>query len=155
ASDVQRWLADETVTAYREPITVRMGRWVKRHRLLVTSSATAVLVAIIGLTVVLAQQSRANRALAMKNAELAEKNEQLAEANRRMEARFALAQDAIKTFYTGVSDDFLLKEKGLTPLRKKLLASARTFYTRLEAELQGQNDRASRAALAKAYHAVA
>jgi tetratricopeptide (TPR) repeat protein len=49
----------------------------------------------------------------------------------------------------------MLREKNLTPLRKKLLASARTFYTRLEGELQGQNDRASRAALARTYRSIA
>jgi serine/threonine-protein kinase len=155
AGDVQRWLADESVSAYREPLTVRAARWVKRHRLLVTSSAAAMLVALAGLGVVLAQEARANRALTAKNEELATKNEELAAANRRVEARFALAEDAIKTYHTGVSEDFMLREKNLTPLRKKLLASARTFYTRLEGELQGQNDRASREALARAYRSIA
>lgn len=155
AGDVQRWLADEPVTAYREPITVRASRWVKRHRLLVTSGAAATLVALVGLGIVLTQEARANQALTAKNTELADKNAELAEANHRVEARFALAQDAIKTFHTGVSEDFMLKEKSLSPLRKKLLASARTFYTRLEGELQSQNDPASRAALAKAYLSLA
>jgi hypothetical protein len=31
AEDVERWLADEPVTAWREPWTVRTRRWVKRH----------------------------------------------------------------------------------------------------------------------------
>lgn len=155
AADVQRWLADEPVTAYREPVSVRAGRWVKRNRLLVTGGAAAALVALVGLGVVLAQEARANKVLTAKNAELAGKNAELAAANRRVEARFALAEDAIRTFHTGVSEDFMLKEKSLTPLRRKLLASARSFYTRLEGELQGRSDRASRTALARAYRAIA
>jgi len=43
ARDVQRWLADEPVTAYREPITVRLGRWARRHRILVVAAAVLLL----------------------------------------------------------------------------------------------------------------
>ncbi len=31
ASDVSSWLADESVTAFREPFTARVKRWVRRH----------------------------------------------------------------------------------------------------------------------------
>jgi tetratricopeptide (TPR) repeat protein/tRNA A-37 threonylcarbamoyl transferase component Bud32 len=43
AADVEHWLADEPVTAYREPWTARAGRWVKRHRTLVASVTAALL----------------------------------------------------------------------------------------------------------------
>ena len=45
ADDIQRWLADEPVTAWREPITRRVGRWARRHRTLVTSSTVAAVLA--------------------------------------------------------------------------------------------------------------
>jgi serine/threonine protein kinase/formylglycine-generating enzyme required for sulfatase activity len=32
AADVERWLADEPVTAYREPLWTRLRRWGRRHR---------------------------------------------------------------------------------------------------------------------------
>lgn len=32
AQDIEHWLADEPVTAYAEPISTRLSRWVKRHR---------------------------------------------------------------------------------------------------------------------------
>ena len=44
ARDVDRWLADEPTTAYREPWLVRVRRWVKRHRTSVTAMAAAFLV---------------------------------------------------------------------------------------------------------------
>ena len=48
AEDVQRLLADEPVSAWREPATVRARRWVGRHRALVgTTSAAATAIAII------------------------------------------------------------------------------------------------------------
>ena len=45
AEDVERWMADEPVTAWREPRSVRARRWVKKHRTLVTSATAALLVA--------------------------------------------------------------------------------------------------------------
>jgi serine/threonine-protein kinase len=48
AADVERWLADESVRAYPEPIGARARRWVRRHRTLVTT-----LLAVLGLTVLL------------------------------------------------------------------------------------------------------
>ena len=32
AEDVEHWLADEPVTAYREPGLVRVRRWVRKHQ---------------------------------------------------------------------------------------------------------------------------
>jgi serine/threonine protein kinase/cytochrome c-type biogenesis protein CcmH/NrfG len=43
ASDIEHWLADEPVAAYREPLLVWLGRWSRRHRSLVTGMATAIL----------------------------------------------------------------------------------------------------------------
>jgi serine/threonine-protein kinase len=44
ARDVERWLADEPVCAYPEPLAVRSRRWLGRHRTLVTAvTACAIL----------------------------------------------------------------------------------------------------------------
>jgi serine/threonine-protein kinase len=45
AADVERWLADEPVGAYREPLRARAGRWARRHRVLVAATAVGLLVA--------------------------------------------------------------------------------------------------------------
>jgi Flp pilus assembly protein TadD/tRNA A-37 threonylcarbamoyl transferase component Bud32 len=47
AQDVERWLADEPVSAWREPLRVRAGRWVRRHQTAVTATAAATLVALL------------------------------------------------------------------------------------------------------------
>jgi non-specific serine/threonine protein kinase/serine/threonine-protein kinase len=49
AREVERFLADEPVLAYQEPMRVRAGRWVRRHTTLVTSAA-AILVTVLGLS---------------------------------------------------------------------------------------------------------
>ena len=65
-----------------------------------------------------------------------------------MQARYDLAVEAIKTFHTGVSEDFLLKEEQFKALRDRLLKSASDFYGKLGALLGKETDLASRRALA-------
>ena len=43
ADDVERWLADEPVSADREPWTDRARRWLRRHRTFVVAATAAVL----------------------------------------------------------------------------------------------------------------
>ena len=61
ADDVERWLADEPVSAYREPWTERFRRWTRRNRTLVSTVAAAALVAMAGLGIVAAVQRHANQ----------------------------------------------------------------------------------------------
>ncbi|MBL8796780.1 MAG: protein kinase [Planctomycetia bacterium] len=69
AADLENWLADEPVTAWREPWYGRARRWIKRHRTLVTACAAAIAVALVGLTAVLllmrAARERENQRLAL------------------------------------------------------------------------------------------
>ena len=60
-----------------------------------------------------------------------------------MQARYDLAVDAIKTFHTGVSEDFLLKQDQFKELRDRLLKSAADFYGKLAAPAR-QGDRPRR-----------
>ncbi len=133
ADDLERWMADEPVTAWREPLWRRARRWARRNRTVVTAAGAAVLVALVGTAVVLTVQTRANTKLRASNAKLAvanadvtRANNELAVSNGRERARFALAQDAIRMFHTGVSEDLLLKQKEFGPLRTKLLRGRRS-----------------------------
>ena len=115
-------------------------RWLSRHRVGVTAAGAALLVALAGTGAVLAVQTRANR--------------ELKAANERERTRLRLAQEAIRTFHSGVSEDILLKEEQFEALRSKLLRGAREFYRKLEGLLQGQEDRNSRLDLGRAYYEV-
>ncbi len=113
------------------------------------------------LTGVLVAQTLANAALTNANTRLEisnrreiKANADLTAANERERARFALAQDAIRTFYTGVGEDLLLRQKEFATLRNKLLRRARDYYQRLEGLLEGHKDRESRLALGRAYRDV-
>src|SRR5208283_3392527 len=138
ADDIERWLADEPISARREPILERVRRWMRRNRSAVAALVAAFVMATIGLAAVLAVQTTANCSLILKNSELealslraVNSMRDLERANRRERARFELALEAIKTFHAGVSKDLLLKEKQFDGLRTRLLRGATDFYHRM------------------------
>jgi serine/threonine-protein kinase len=141
--DINRWLADEPVTAWREPVPARFLRWLTRHRAGVTAAGAAGLVALVALAIVLIVQSRANVRLAGVNADL------LA-ANRRARERFTLALGAARQFHGEAADNPALNDPALAPLRRKLLGSSLDFYQKLQGALQGDPDPTARADLAAA-----
>lgn len=62
AADVEHWLADEAVSAYREPWTARMGRWARRHQKPVAGAtaalAVALVLAVVGGSLIAAEQRK-------------------------------------------------------------------------------------------------
>ncbi len=148
ARDIERYLADEVVEARPPSAGYRLAKYVRRHKGQVIAASLILLAVLGGLGAVVAVQARSNRALAEKNAELAK-------AQAKMQARFELAQKAIKTFHTGVSKDAILKSEQLRGLRTMLLKEAAGFYTDLEKLLEGQTDIRSRRALAEGYGELA
>jgi WD40 repeat protein/serine/threonine protein kinase len=47
AADVERWLADQPVTAYSESLAARWGRWARKHKGLVGTAAACGVIALI------------------------------------------------------------------------------------------------------------
>lgn len=72
AGDIARWLNDEPVAVYREPLLVRSRRWLRQHQTLATSTAAAVLMAIATLSVLFVMVTDRNAQLARSNQDLAE-----------------------------------------------------------------------------------
>jgi serine/threonine-protein kinase len=123
AADVRHWLADEPVTAWREPWAARARRWVGRHRTQVAAGMAALAVAVVGLAAALVIQSRANRELTA-----ALEGERLARTDR--DAQSTQAEEAIESFYKGISEDVILRRPELGQLRARLLGTALQFYER-------------------------
>src|SRR5262249_13144625 len=63
AADVTRWLDDAPVTAFREPLAARAGRWIRRHPRLVSAAAAALLVGLVGFGIAYSLESVINRQL--------------------------------------------------------------------------------------------
>jgi WD40 repeat protein/serine/threonine protein kinase len=87
AEDIQRYLADEPVRAWREPWPFRARRFLSRHRTLVATGAAVVVVAMVGLAIGLVLQSAASerervaRVAAQDSAREAEAQRQVALEN--------------------------------------------------------------------------
>jgi serine/threonine-protein kinase len=123
ADDLERWLADEPVAAYREPPIARVGRWLRRHPARVASLTAAVLVGAIGLLIGVVVVSDRNR-------ELAAANDRESDARRQADIRFREAQGAVNEFFTEISEnnELLKKQPGTQALRRQLLEKARDYY---------------------------
>jgi eukaryotic-like serine/threonine-protein kinase len=50
AEEVRRWLADEPVRAYPDPLPRRLARWGRRHRAVVLAASTVLVLAVVGLS---------------------------------------------------------------------------------------------------------
>ena len=162
ADDLRAWLDSRPISARRVGAAERAWLWCKRKPAIAALAAAVILAVVGGAAATMAVQARANAALRRKNNDLAtalgreaSANAALAAANRRVEQRYELAMDAIGTFHTGVSEDFLLKEPRFKDLRDRLLRSAADFYGKLGSLLGQEADPASRRALAQAEYEVA
>jgi serine/threonine-protein kinase len=162
SDDLDRWMADEPVTAWGEPFSRRARRWARRNRTTVTGAAVALVAGVVGLSAVLAVQTQAKADLSASlkretdaKTALADTNADLIRSQAAVKARYDLAVEAIKTFHTGVSEDFLLKQELFKEVRDRLLKSAGDFYGKLSALLGKESDLASRRALWQANFEVA
>jgi tetratricopeptide (TPR) repeat protein len=141
ADDLRRWLDGRPIAARPVGAIERTIMWCRRKPALTAFIALFLLATVGGIGAVIIVQARANR--------------KLTAANARIKQRYALATEAIRTFHTGVSEDFLLKEERFKSVRDRLLKSAIDFYGKLETLLDKEEDLESRRALSQASWEVA
>lgn len=150
--EVERWLADEPVSTYDEPLPARCWRWVRRHRALALSVMTAAVVAVAALSVGVALLSSANQKITAAKL-LADDNLKEAVAQReRAEENAALARQAVRDYFVRVSEETLLNEPGMQPLRNDLLRQALDYYQGFLAE--SADDEGLRGEVATAFYYV-
>jgi serine/threonine-protein kinase len=147
AEDVERWMADEPVAAWREPWTARARRWTARHRPLVVGVLAASLVALLSLalaTLLLARsesREREARLLAQNEKAKADANAQVALAERSRALENArLARQAVDEYFVKVSESRLLHEPGMDRLRGELLGVAKGYYETFVAQRKDDPD---------------
>jgi serine/threonine-protein kinase len=107
ADEVRRWLADEPVTAWREPLPRRVGRWARKHRTGVAVGGALLLAGVVALAV---------------NTVLVNRQKARAEAN------FELARTAVDDMYTQVAVKWLNQESRMEPVQREFLVKALHFY---------------------------
>jgi serine/threonine protein kinase len=141
AADVERWLADEPVSAYPEPLRERLRRWARRHRTAVAGGAallaTATLALAVGLFLVNRERERTARALAAEadaraRAEAAEKS-----ASEQRALALGTLRDMAKDFDARLRDMSATQE-----VRKELLRRVEQGLKRVAraADTAGQID---------------
>jgi serine/threonine-protein kinase len=145
AGDVERWLADEPVSAYRDPLSQRLRRWGRRHRPLVAGALTLLVAGVVGLAAGLwavgREQARTAAALheAEANLERAVEAEGQALANLKLsEANFALARKAVDDCFGVAKNHPLLQAPHLRQVRELLFQKALPFYQKFR--VQRPND---------------
>jgi serine/threonine-protein kinase len=138
AEDLSLYLDGKPVRARATGALERSWKWAKRRPAiagLLSGLAAAVLIGLAAVT----WQWRA--AVAARNDALAARDE----ARRTLR----MASDAVNTYFTQVSEEQLLNQPGMQPLRRKLLGQALPYYRAFVA--QKGNDPALRLDLANAY----
>jgi tetratricopeptide (TPR) repeat protein len=130
ANDLERWLADEPVGAWREPFAHRARRWARRHRTLVTATAATVVVGFVLLAIAGYRLDRKNDDLKQANEREvalrieAEKQKELADE------RFQLALDSTGSTVTDIQAK-LVRSPGTRVVRETLLKDAIVRLERL------------------------
>ena len=141
ARDMQRYLADEPVSVYREPPSARIGRFVRHHRTKVAFAAAAALVTLvsgaIGLYLFMQSKDRA----------LQETEARMGRLMMSVQADRDLALNEFKQDYFGPADDLLRRTADkLSTDRNKLDVDARPKMVELRTELNTEYERLHRIA---------
>jgi serine/threonine-protein kinase len=134
AADVDRWLADEPVSAYREPLTVRLRRWGRRHRLLVSGGVVALLVSVVALAVGLTAVEAEQRQTAWERDRAIGAEKQARQHLARAEKNLALARKAVGDCFGVAKDHPLLQREEMKAVKKLLLETALPFYQNFQAQ---------------------
>ena len=139
--DLDRWLADEPVAAYREPWSDRFGRRGRKHQTLMTSAAAVLLMTACASGLAAAQRSAHARDIQRKNFDLGRVNEALDEQRKKALEGERLAVDAVERFRDAVIEETQLKDNPeLEGLRRRLLKEPLTFFRRIRERLLADDD---------------
>jgi hypothetical protein len=107
--DVERWLADAPVSVYREPTSVRLGRWFRRHKPVVAAASMLVICVVIALCVDLVRVGRERTAA---------------------EDNFLLAREAVNRVLTEIVEGRLAAVPQAEELRLQVAKDALEFNVR-------------------------
>jgi hypothetical protein len=130
ADDLRRYLAGESILARRAPAWELAERWARRRPAVAALGAVSAAAVLALLIMGIAYNTRLQRQRAIADSQ----RDAARIAQNRAEADFRLALDAVRRFYTQVSENRLASVPTLGPLRVELLQSAHDFYEQIARE---------------------
>jgi hypothetical protein len=79
AGEIDRWLADEPISARRDPWPTRLSRWARRHKPLVTGAGALLITALIGLSIGIVAVKNEQRQTETQRVALKHKSDELSQ----------------------------------------------------------------------------
>jgi serine/threonine protein kinase len=142
AEDLQRYLNDHPVLARPPSAGYRFRKFARRNRVALATAAALLSAVAAGIGLVWEQRQKALHERDNANAQKA-----------RAEANLRRARRVVDSYFTAVSDNVLLRQPELEPLRRQLLLDAVKFHREFVAE--HQDDPQYRAELVATYFRIA
>ncbi|MEM7454682.1 MAG: serine/threonine-protein kinase [Planctomycetota bacterium] len=139
ASDIESWLADEPVSAYADPWTQKLRRWLRRHPAIASGTLATVALTLIGLVTGLAVVGSFNRQLDSTNDRLTESNKRGVAERTRAESNLAVAEEAVEKYLFEVASDPNLATPATYELRSRLLSTAIPFYEKFAGQVEDED----------------
>jgi tetratricopeptide (TPR) repeat protein len=131
ADDLRRWLGHQTIKAKPPGLGTKLGKWARRHRPVVWSTAVALVVTLATLAVGYARVSAAYRSEADERGKAVKALEQADQERRRADESYRRARAAVKQMLTRVGAEQVGAIPEMQETRRKLLEDAVAFYTEL------------------------
>jgi serine/threonine protein kinase len=130
ADDLQRFQEDKPILARRPSLRERGVKWARRHRSLIYSAATLLVIVLVGSGIAFAREQAQTKAAFERERNRAEDAER----------QFQLARQSVDRMIE-ISEEELADKPGVEPARKRLLISALEYYQQFIAE-HGDDPRA-------------
>lgn len=131
ARDVERWLDDEPTVAYPEPLAVRAGRWLRRHRTAAVAAAVALICTSAGLAALAIQTGRANVEIRKQRDRAEDSRAEAVAARTEVEASFRDSLGLVDRLLLRVTGEDLPEVPGATKLRQDVADEASRFLDAL------------------------
>ena len=122
--DLRCFLSGKPILARPTPSWERIAKWTRRRPAVAMLIGFSVVATVALFALSLAHNARLGRERAIASSE----RDAAKKAQQRSEADFGLALDAVKRFYTEVSENKLLLVPTMDAVRIELLERAREFY---------------------------
>lgn len=137
ASDIERWLADEPVSAYAEPWSLRAARILRKNRAAAMTLSAVVATTVAALVVLNVVSQRKNAVIAAQKQDIETQKKQVEDARSRLASNYSRFRDATVTMIRKAEKE-LSQDPKMKEARRLLTDEALALYRDfIEADTDG------------------